>query len=175
MDEDPSSRLTVQVDDPAWHGLVDDVEGCCRRAIGAALDAINPPPWIRAAPIDLLLTNDARIRALNAAWRGRDAPTDVLSFPGLELDPDRLPDAAPVPPAPLGDLVLASGTVRRDAEEDGKTPADHLSHLVVHGFLHLLGHDHGDEPRASRMEDQERRILARLGIADPYPATEAVG
>ena len=100
--------------------------------------------------------NDAAVRKLNARDRRKDKPTNVLSYPSGER---------PF----LGDIVLARQTVWREARQQNKTPAAHVSHLVVHGTLHLLGYDHEtSEADAERMEALERRILARMGIADPY-------
>lgn len=104
----------------------------------------------------MALADDKRVRALNARDRKQDKPTNVLSYPSGERDF-------------LGDIVLARQTVWREARSQGKEPADHLAHLVVHGTLHLLGYDHeASEAEAERMEARERRILAKLGIADPY-------
>ena len=114
-----------------------------------------------------MLTDDAAVRALNAQWRGKDRPTNVLSFPAAT--PDEIARArAGGPPLLLGDVVLALETCRREAAEQGKPLADHVAHLVVHGVLHLLGHDHEDDAEADRMERLETAILAELGIADPY-------
>lgn len=101
------------------------------------------------------LADDRRVRALNRRDRRKDKPTNVLSYPSGEK-------------AFLGDIVLARQTVWREARAQGKTPADHLAHLVIHGALHLLGHDHEDDAEALRMEALERRLLKKLGIADPY-------
>lgn len=102
-----------------------------------------------------MLADDAALRALNARWRQQDKPTNVLSFPAGDS-------------VLLGDVVLAFETVRREASEQGKSLADHMSHLVVHGVLHLLGHDHERPRDADVMESLERQVLAGLGIADPY-------
>jgi probable rRNA maturation factor len=111
--------------------------------------------------VTVVLTDDEEIRALNRDWRGFDKPTNVLSFP-----------AAPVPgnddQPSLGDIVLAIETVQREAAEEGKPLADHVSHLAVHGLLHLAGHDHDTDEKAEAMEGLERQILAGLGVADPY-------
>lgn len=113
-----------------------------------------------AAEISIVLTDDAEQRELNRDWRGKDAPTNVLSFPQIE------------PFAPifgiLGDITLARETVAREAEEQA-TPFDHhFTHLVVHGFLHILGYDHIKDDEALQMEGLETQILAKLGIDDPY-------
>jgi probable rRNA maturation factor len=117
------------------------------------------------AELAVMLTDDAGIRALNDTWRGIDKPTNVLSFPALQ------PEGAPKPgdpPRMLGDIAIAYETTRREAEAEHKPFDHHLSHLAVHGFLHLIGYDHETDAEAEAMEALERRILARLGIADPY-------
>jgi probable rRNA maturation factor len=112
------------------------------------------------AEVSVLLTDDAHQQVLNRDWRKLDKPTNVLSFPQLE------------PFSPLGGLVgdisLAHETLVREAADLGKSFADHFTHLVIHGFLHLLGYDHVDEAGALQMETLETQILAELGIADPY-------
>lgn len=175
MDEEGPSPLTVRVDEPAWHGPIEDIEKRCREAVAAVLEEAGGPPWLETAGIDILLADDALVRHLNAAWRGRDRPTDVLSFPGFDLDPAALPASPPGIGGRLGDIVLAFGTVVRDARAEGKSPADHLAHLIVHGTLHLLGHDHAGDADAAGMEAVERAALARLEIPDPYRELEAVG
>lgn len=117
-------------------------------------------PEQEASELTVAFADDARVRELNRDFRGKDKPTNVLSFP-----------AAPMPgdgPVFLGDVVLARETVVREAEIDGKPLDHHIRHLVVHGFLHLLGYDHEDDEEAEVMEGLETRILAHLGIADPY-------
>ncbi|MFZ2870878.1 MAG: rRNA maturation RNase YbeY [Zavarzinia sp.] len=116
--------------------------------------------------IAITLSDDAEVRVLNRDWRGKDKPTNVLSFPGLEGAMAALlpPDA----PRPLGDVILALETCRREAVDQGKSLADHARHLVVHGVLHLLGFDHEDDAEAEEMEAMETAVLAGLGIADPY-------
>jgi probable rRNA maturation factor len=114
-----------------------------------------------------VLSDDAAMRALNARWRGKDAPTNVLSFAASD-------DLAPGMPRLLGDVVLAFETVSREALAEGKPLADHTRHLIVHGVLHLLGHDHERASDAKRMESLERGILAGFGVPDPYRAESAV-
>lgn len=116
----------------------------------------------------LLFTTDAEVHALNREWRQRDKPTNVLSFPMLERE--ELEGLAPDgPPEMLGDIALAHETCAREASEKGVTLEAHAAHLIVHGLLHLAGHDHVDsDEQAEAMEALETRILAKLGIADPY-------
>lgn len=137
-----------------------DWEALCARALAAAAGraglALKP-----GALVSILLTDDAAVRAMNREWRAKDAPTNVLSF--QSVSPDRLAQA----PA-LGDIVLACETLRREAGEEGVSFEAHATHLLVHGFLHLLGFDHEEERQAERMEALETVILADLGIADPY-------
>ena len=111
--------------------------------------------------VSLLFADDATIRVLNRDWRGKDKATNVLSFPP--------PDTGfPEGPEPMGDIALALETVTREANDEGKPFADHLAHLLVHGFLHLAGYDHETDEEAEEMEALERSILATLAIPDPY-------
>ncbi|MGN6584204.1 MAG: rRNA maturation RNase YbeY [Rhizobiaceae bacterium] len=131
------------------------------RALAAAVEVlaieIEEPP-----ELSLVFTDDAHIRELNATWRGKEKPTNVLSFPLMDTEP-----GLPLPPM-LGDIVLAFETVEREAGAENKPFDHHLAHLIVHGLLHLLGYDHEEEVEAERMEETERRILAELAIPDPY-------
>lgn len=129
---------------------------------GLALAPVKPLP---GAELSLLLTDDKRIRIVNRDWRGLDKATNVLSFPAAP--PERIA-SSPV----IGDIVIALETVVREAEAEEKSFGDHLSHLVIHGLLHLLGEDHETEAEAQRMEALETAALARLGIADPYAGSE---
>ena len=118
--------------------------------------------------VSLCLTDDAEVRALNARWRGLDTPTNVLSFPAAlreGIDDRRL----------LGDIALAYETLAREAEESSTSLDDHYRHLLTHGFLHLIGYDHGTDEDAERMEALEKRVLARLGVADPYADGVVIG
>ena len=146
--------IEIEVEAEAWTGAVPDAEAVVDRAAKAALGAVE-------GDIVILLTDDGSVRELNARFRDKDRPTNVLSFPAPE-------NAAPH----LGDIVLAYGVCATEAEAQGKTLADHLSHLVVHGVLHLLGRDHEDDGEAEEMETEEREILAQIGVADPYSAEQ---
>jgi probable rRNA maturation factor len=130
------------------------------RAIGAALEEVGADGGV--SELSVVFSDDAHIRTLNAEWRGKDKPTNVLSFPAFPFK-----QGEKLPPM-LGDIVLAAETVVREAELEGKPLDHHITHLVVHGVLHLLGHDHVDEAEAERMEALERAALARLAIPDPY-------
>jgi probable rRNA maturation factor len=146
--------IDVAVESERWEDP-SGAEMAVRRAIAAAM-----PADLGAAELSVVLTDDAAIRALNRRWRGRDAPTNVLSFPA--------PPAGAGTPRLLGDIVIAYETTAREAQAGGKLLAHHLSHLSVHGFLHLLGYDHESDDEAETMERREREILAGLGISDPY-------
>jgi probable rRNA maturation factor len=121
----------------------------------------------RPVELSIRLTEDEQVRALNSEWRGKDKPTNVLSFP-LADDADLRSADVPGPELMLGDIVLARGVCGREAAEKAIPLADHAAHLLVHGTLHLLGYEHGDDGEAEDMEAREVRALARLGIADPY-------
>lgn len=166
--------MTLTIEAAAWRTALDDPERICQGAIGATLRHAGIDAWARPVEIGVLLTDDDASRALNRAHRGRDRPTDVLSFPTLDLQPGGAPPGAAAMPVLLGDIVLALETSVRDARAEGKPLADHVCHLLIHGCLHLLGHDHGRAPEAERMEGAERMILADLGIDDPYAARHGV-
>jgi probable rRNA maturation factor len=168
MDSDGPSTVSVTIDWAAWQAVLADPEPLCRQAISATLRRAAPAAWLAVAEVSVLLCDDARMRGLNASYRDQDRATNVLSFPALELDPDRMPPAPGSHPVLLGDIVLAAETVRAEALAQGKPPADHFCHLIVHGCLHLLGHDHQDVAGTLRMERLERLILDELGIPDPY-------
>ena len=117
-----------------------------------------------AMPIEvsLVFSSDEQVRAVNAEWRGQDKPTNVLSFPAFPLVPGGKPGPM------LGDIIVARETVEREAVDLDKSFTDHLTHLMVHGFLHLFGYDHMEDEEAEKMEGLETRILGELGLSDPY-------
>jgi len=133
------------------------------RAIGLAAEIVDADT--AEAELAVMLTDDAGIRTLNKNWRGIDKPTNVLSFPALPPVGVRGPDD---PPPMLGDIAIAYETMRREADDEAKPFDHHLSHLAVHGFLHLVGYDHENDDDAEAMEALEREVLAQLGIPDPY-------
>jgi len=138
-------------------------EAIIHRAVAAAAEIVNA--GLGETELAVMLTDDAGIRTLNSNWRGIDKPTNVLSFPALPPTGPGGPDDAP---RMLGDIAIAYETTRREADDEQKPFDHHLSHLAVHGFLHLIGYDHEKDDDAETMEALEREILAQLGIPDPY-------
>jgi probable rRNA maturation factor len=151
-----SLSIDIAVEAEAWTAA-GDIDALARRAVDAAL-AESGETLTADTEVSIVLCDDAFIKELNAKWRGQDMPTNVLSFPA------DFRDTAPA----LGDIVIAYETVAREAAEDGKSLRDHLSHMIVHGFFHLLGFDHEDGAEAEEMETAEIKALAALGIASPY-------
>jgi len=144
--------IEVVIEVPAWRTAEPRARALVRTAALATLKAEGRT----AGTVAVLLAADARLQALNSAFRGKNAPTNVLSFPGAGEH--------------LGDIALALGVCAREAAEQGKSLAHHLQHLTTHGVLHLLRYDHETDAEAEVMEAKERQILAGLGIADPYAA-----
>jgi len=147
-----------------------DLAALCERAVAAAADHLEtyegqPFPDV-AAELSIVFTDDATIRELNGRWREKDKATNVLSFPAFPVTPGMLPGPM------LGDLVLARETIEIEAGDLRISLEAHLTHLLVHGFLHLLGYDHLVEAEAEAMEALETRILATLGLSDPYEGTD---
>jgi probable rRNA maturation factor len=155
--------VDIAVEAEAWSDIF-GLEERVQRDLEAALAAAEE--GAADAEVSLLLTDDAAVRVLNREWRGFDKPTNVLSFPAAHQ--------APLGPKLLGDIAIAFETTQREARDEGKAFEHHLTHLLVHGMLHLLGHDHDIDARASAMEALETRILAGLGIPDPYAGSEPV-
>jgi probable rRNA maturation factor len=183
--------LTILEQGGDWGGFGDR-----DAAIRAAADALIGHPRCesaRGAEACIMLANDALVRELNRTYRGKDAPTNVLSFvsqhppvrdppddididPSVDADTAIELDGGDVPwtePRYLGDVVLAAGTVAREAADQGLPPVHHLQHLVVHGLLHLMGFDHATDAQAEVMEGLEVEILASLGIGNPYAPSSA--
>jgi probable rRNA maturation factor len=153
----PTADVLIAAD--CWQAQP-DAEETVQRAIAAAASCVELPA--NETEVAVMLTDDARIRDLNREWRGQDKATNVLSFPAAQ------PPGESPQPLMLGDIAIAYETTRNEAETEGKPFQNHLSHLAIHGFLHLLGYDHLDDDEAEEMEGLERDILAKLGIADPY-------
>ncbi|MCJ2026786.1 rRNA maturation RNase YbeY [Methylobacterium sp. J-067] len=154
--------IDVAVEDDRWEKAIPDLESLVLRAVEAGL-AVAPEKPSGNLEVSVLLADDATVQDLNKTWRGKDKPTNVLSFPAT---PQPLPPGAP---APLGDVVLAYETMVRESAEQGKPLQNHLAHLLVHGTLHLVGQDHElGNTEAEAMEALEIAALATLGIPDPY-------
>ena len=157
--------LEVNVATDRWRKAVVAPEEIAARAARAAYMAASPELG-RSSEATVVLTDDAEVRVLNRDYRNKNCATNVLSFPAFDTDDiARLPANVPVI---LGDVVIALETTTAEARADAKTAADHLSHLVVHGMLHLLGHDHETDDEATIMERLEVDVLVQLGVADPY-------
>jgi len=157
--------IGVETDVSDEWGSAVDWQALARAAVHAAI-AQSRHPGLADSEVSVKFTSDEEVRALNAAWRGKDKATNVLSFPMAE---ESELASAPL----LGDIVLAHGICAAEAMEKGIPTHTHAAHLVVHGTLHLLGYDHEtSDEEAEEMEDVERRALASLGIADPYELSE---
>jgi len=196
-------EVDVMVETPAWRSAVRGVEALCRKAATMAVGLALPKTVLADAPVVtspglalcVVLEDDATVADLNKAYRGLNRPTNVLSFAALEGSDGTVmlssagDDAAEAngaddkEPVHLGDVIIAFETSRDEADQENRPLADHLAHLVVHGVLHLLGLDHQETPEAEAMEALETRILASLGVPDPYadpgddgaPKTDAPG
>lgn len=153
-------EVALAVDPVGWDKRIADLHPLLLRVVEAAIGHTDAAP--SPVEVSILLTDDTRMRALNRDFRGQDRPTNVLSFAGETDTPDN--GAALL----IGDVAVALETTEREARAQGKSLADHLCHLVVHGILHLLGYDHERDTDAQVMEAAERDILARLTIDDPY-------
>ena len=172
----PALAVDILIESEAWR-MLPEAEDIVRRTIAVATTCPHATllrergrvGWglDRDAELCVLLCDDETIARLNGHWRGHQKPTNVLSFPAPALR-----GAGPDEKIPLGDIAIAYETLVREAEENGTTVSGHLSHLVVHGFLHLLGYDHHMDDDAERMERLERDVLARIGVADPYAACD---
>ena len=158
--------IQISIEEGAWPSEERLLE-MSGQVLGAAANFLRdkekqPFPKAGAPEVSLVFTSDAQIRGINAEWRSQDKPTNVLSFPAFPLTPGKMPGPM------LGDIIFAQETLTREATDLGKSFDDHLTHLMVHGFLHLFGYDHMDDEEAEKMEGLETRILAELGLSDPY-------
>lgn len=163
--------VEIVIEDDRWEAF--GLEALACRAMEATLGHLALNPAVFQAVV--MGCDDARIAALNGSFRDKAKPTNVLSWPSEERGSEYAGEAPDVPepgsqddPAPLGDIAIAWETCGREAAEQGKSVGDHVTHLLIHGILHLLGYDHVDDEDAELMEGIERQILASLGIDDPY-------
>ncbi len=152
-----SLAIEIAVECAEW-GRLDHLDALVAESLQTVLDETGER-LREGAEVSFLFGDDARIRELNRQFRGKDQPTNVLSFPG----PEPLESALF-----LGDIALAFETIAREAQEQGKSLQDHSRHMIVHGFLHLLGYDHEDDAEADEMEAVEIRVLRALGVENPY-------
>jgi probable rRNA maturation factor len=148
--------VSIEVEDEAWR-RVEELEGLAERSVKAAMRFVKAED---DAEVNVLFTSDEEARRVNREWRQRDYAPNVLSFPAASMPAEGA--------KPMGDIVLASGVVAREALEQGKPLEAHTAHLLVHGVLHLAGHDHMNDGEAAIMEAAEARILKGMGFADPY-------
>ncbi len=153
----PAFPIDIHIEDTVWSDELEDPDSVCRSAISAIWPFLDNP---KIGELSLALVSDARIQDLNRQFRHKDNPTNVLSFPSIG------------PGAVLGDIVLAYETISAEALRDGKTFQDHMTHLVIHGFLHLQGYDHETETDAEQMEGLEIKALNALNIDNPYKINE---
>jgi probable rRNA maturation factor len=164
-------KLEIAVRSALWRKQR-TAQSIVRKAVLAAAKAASTAP----AELAIVLSHDSAIKALNRDWRGKNAATNVLSFPAVPAGPSpkagksakKTSDKSRPPTPYIGDIVIAYQTTAREAEAEGKPFSHHLAHLAVHGFLHLLGYDHENDRDAEKMESLERRILRRLAVPDPY-------
>ncbi|MBB6486491.1 rRNA maturation RNase YbeY [Rhizobium lusitanum] len=163
--------IQISVEEGDWPSE-EELQSLAERVLGEAaayLKKHEKQPFPKMAPeLSLVFTDDASIREINAEWRSQDKATNVLSFPAFPLEPGGRPGPM------LGDIIIARETVEREAIDLEKSFNDHLTHLMVHGFLHLFGYDHMNNSEAERMEGLETRILASLGLSDPYAGQDPI-
>ena len=151
--------IDISIQHKGWSHDIRDIQNIVLSVIGLTLEKAGVD--VSEQELSLVLADDTFVQKLNKEWRGKDKPTNVLSFPQDE-------------PMLLGDVVLAYETVKREAQEQDKRFEDHLIHLIAHGVLHLLGHDHEDDAEAEEMESLEISVLEALGIKNPYEISDFV-
>jgi len=167
----PELDIQISVEDGGWPDE-ETLFALSEKVLGAAAGFLSTeekqpfPPM--PVEVSLVFTDDESIRQINAEWRQKDKPTNVLSFPAYPIEPGDKPGPM------LGDIVIARETVAREAVDLDKSFDDHLTHLMVHGFLHLFGYDHLETEEAEEMEGLETRILAALGLSDPYAGQDPI-
>ena len=171
MSVNPSVSLAIAVEAGEW-GDVEATEALAEAALAAAVRDLadrEGQPFPEDPPeVSLVLADDAMMADINSQWRNQPKPTNVLSFPAFPLVPGGQPGPM------LGDIILARETIEREAADLGKPVDEHVTHLIVHGFLHLFGYDHIENSDAEKMEAIETRILTSLDLSDPYGDTEPV-
>lgn len=162
-------EIDVSVDDPGWIAVLPSVEETIHETISTVIDF--SAPFVNMIEISVVLTQDQEIQKLNRDYRGKDKPTNILSFGSLETPLNKISYeklALPGTPFHLGDLILSLKTLQKESQEQNKILDHHFRHLIVHGMLHLLGHDHVREDDALVMENAEVEILKKFEILNPY-------
>jgi len=159
----PNIEIDITIQEECWNDAINDIDNLIREAISTALH--NHINALESVEISIVLADDHIIQELNKAYREKDMPTNVLSFPMSEPKDLKKPL---IPFCSLGDIILAYETITREAKEQNKRLSDHFTHMLVHGCLHLLHYDHIDNDEAEVMEKQEITLLAQLGIKNPY-------
>jgi probable rRNA maturation factor len=157
--------VSIAIEDTEWQTEIPDIESMAEDTVAYSIKAVRPE-WLKSArpvEIGLLFADDATLHALNRQFRHIDRPTNVLSFPANDIA-----HPASDMPLPAGDIAISFQTVKAEAQRDSKTVKDHTRHMIVHGVLHLLGHDHEDAREAEIMESIESEILAGFGVDNPY-------
>jgi len=167
---DLTPHIDVSVQDPEWETLGDIHDLVLLVAKTTLQSAILPKiAFNRKLEASVVLANDDLVQLLNNEYRGKDKPTNVLTFASLDGDDDDTPEGEPLN---LGDIIISFQTIEREAQEQGKFMLDHVKHITVHGVLHLLGYDHETDEEANDMETLEIRILEHLGVQNPYTETD---
>ncbi len=153
----PAFPIDIHIEDTAWSDELEDPDSVCRNAVQAIWSCLENP---KIGELSLAFVSDRRMRELNRDYRHKDKPTNVLSFPSIG------------PGAVLGDIIIARETTIREAAQSGKSQHDHVTHLIIHGFLHLQGYDHETDQEAETMEGLEIQALSALNIDNPYKINE---
>lgn len=170
-DNSPAIQPDITIEDDLWLNQDCDYAGIAAQCLSAAMNILSDHQItnLPAPCVSIVLTNDAEIKELNKNYRNKDKPTNVLSFPAIDFNADNDEIIQPaLPETELGDIILAYETIAREADEQNKSLSNHFKHLIVHGFLHLLGYDHIEDDEAEEMESTEVRILKTLGVENPY-------
>ncbi len=175
MNSDGQGTVVLSVTNAAWPAAIDHLEERAARIVKATLERSTKARWLQRGEVSLLLSDDAEICELNSRYRERNQPTNVLSFPNLDLENGEA--FVPPPPGPvlLGDIAMSFERLSAEARERNKSILDHFAHLLVHGTLHLVGYDHREEEQALVMERIEEVVLSGLGMAAPYDVGEDAG
>ena len=156
----------ILIEEPRWTTILPDYESLVALSVAQIFKRIDYFPYAQGIELSITLTNDTHIQELNREYRGKDKPTNVLSFPQIDWVQEQ--ESAKAPLIMLGDVIIALETIEREAQEQDKRIQDHFIHMLIHSILHLCGHDHEQEAEAEEMESIEIQILSDMGIKNPY-------